>query len=1450
MAESLFDNRYRYDYIYPRGRSGETLRAVDTLNNNREVVIKRPAPNDAPPIRAGQEASILNERRALKALAGHPVLTELLGEGRFFVSGTPHQYIVMERAQGIIIADLVRDLAAQGQRLPELEMLVIIDALLDLLHTAHQKEIVYNDVDAKHLFWDRDNYHLKVIDWGNAVFLEGDTITPQGISIQSDIYQVGELLYFIVTGGGRLDIPKDIDSADFRLDFGEDHMRVHSRLQAIITRAVHPDQRRRYQSIAELRRELAEYRAPQERERNSAVLRVQDRLKQDLSKAELRQLLATIEPVLAKDPGYPPARAAYQEINDRLRDIEVSADLDAVRIYIENNNWTRALDLLRELRDKAGPVTGRLINLLQDCLVLVVEANIQPPPAVLDALELMFEHQLNSAAATLLLEEDTDEESKALMWLMAERIAARVPEILLLRPSLFRLERALRQLTEDGIITTEARAVLAEVWKMLDAVAAMKSAHLSDLRDNYRAIVDRLTGLQPLLHTMSVEYNLSNRRLPITALERATNAAMALADNMHVIGKQAVSSPSDAQGALDNCRIIDPPNPLWNNIQRMLDNLYDLLHSYQTYVPAADGSDLERWLKEAQEDLQPFMDRLFDEMLAGMIDGLAIAEKAWQSYSAAAIQGNRIGALTALANATEAVGTISPTLSGWFNQLRNVVNGATYVERHAIYGALGRALADGWEAFDRGRLTDAERLGQQAFESARSEPERFAARRLKILAQATREWVDRNGINSSSRTQTTLMAVEDLFTVEEKRIHDDFATQMPSLETYLRAMGKGLVELYTRQSTAASRILFVKYVLSGALDAHDGNLDDAEFWHQAAIKALGEYGRRHPAARELDEFISRRRDLNRAEALLNEIHSPEALPKLDAIIRQLEDNPQARLLGTAIHSLRELTAALRDWSDGEFRASATKLDNAIRSIDEAEQGAEITLTSYRGYLMTLHEAALELQGKSHYMRQTIEQKPDEPVAHVRDTHQEMVQVTTELLGEHYAATLRQWADTYEQFYAVYTDGNIRRSARLARFNELFRAMFIDRHPAYPLYRHWYDVVEASPEFPAPPTDEPVPRLEEGADVPQEALQASRYTQTPRRRGGIFSLRNLLLLGGAVIALGSIIGGLLLATQNNDNSGAIPVTRFPTATETVAGDSTTAEVAVQITTAPTLPPTIAPVTVEDFATPTIRPTATPTEAITDTPAPPTETLTPSTTPTATITPTPTATATATETLTPSNTPTPSDTPTPTLPPQGLQGQQDLLALFNSLGEKPWPLEQFAPELGGASWRLGSGATTQGEDIAISPPADLLETHYGNQAVTRIRRTEARLTLTSYNPAVVGEEDLYFGLYLQSPDDDSQRAGVHVQVVPGTNVVNLSLINGEEVLPVLQRSYNVITLDLRIERNIATGDITVFVNGAQLGGTIEGFEAEEPLLPVVFVRDGGVIVNVTSWRITLR
>jgi hypothetical protein len=159
-------------------------------------------------------------------------------------------------------------------------------------------------VDAKHLFWDRDRYRLKVIDWGNAVFLEGDEVTPQGVSRQSDIFQVGELLYFILTGGGRLDVPREAGD-DFQVQFGgdEDENGMATRLRAIISKAVHPNPRLRYPYITELRRDLSEVRTPLERERDAALGRIAERLRRNLSKNELQNLLATLDQAVTSDPG-------------------------------------------------------------------------------------------------------------------------------------------------------------------------------------------------------------------------------------------------------------------------------------------------------------------------------------------------------------------------------------------------------------------------------------------------------------------------------------------------------------------------------------------------------------------------------------------------------------------------------------------------------------------------------------------------------------------------------------------------------------------------------------------------------------------------------------------------------------------------------------------------------------------------------------------------------------------------------------------------------------------------------------------------------------------------------------------------------------------------------------------------------------------------------------------
>ncbi len=1469
MADSLFDNRYRYDYIYPRGRSGETLRAMDTASDDRRVVIKRPAPNDAPPIRAGQEVSIVNERDALTRLTGHPVLTELLGTGQFFVGGMPHQYIVMERAEGIIIEEEVSRLAAQEQRLPELEMLEILDRTLDLLQAAHDLDIVYNDVDAKHLFWNRDTYSLKVIDWGNAVFLEGDEVTQQGISRQTDVYQVGELLYFIMSGGHRADVPRDAGE-DFRLDFHENDARVHSRLQEIISKAVHPNSRLRYTSLKALRSDLSHYRTPLERDRNAVVARIAEKLKaKNLSRSDLTSLQTQLEPALKEDPSHPRSRGTADEIANRLRDLSVSADLDAVHIYMENNNWARAADLLKELRDRAGTQTESIVRLLVDWCILLMDTQAENVPAsILDAIALIFESKPDKAANILLVKSPDDDTLRGTQWRMAERISSHYPDVLLLRPNLYRLDNAIRQLAADGIPVTEARSILQGINNSLDETGRMDSPSAGLLRDKYREVVDNISSLYTILQTLSLQHEFSERRLPLNALTRALNAAMALADNMHIIGKQAAASPRDALSSLDASREIDPANPVWNQIEDFLSHLYEILQSSQTYVPSADGTDLAEWLSGLQTDLLPFSEKLFDEMLSGMMDGIRVADTAWKRYRDVIISGDKTTAIKLLHTASQAVTTISPTLSAWFNQLRSVIDGAQYVEKHSVPGLLGRTLADGWEAFDRGQLADAERLGQQALEISRNETERSASERLWRLARLLREWTERNGVYSESRTQNTLTDVENLFSEDEQTTVEGFGAQMPSNETYLKAMTQGLVRVFDSSSSAALRILFSQYVLAGVLDAHDGRMEDADFWRTASARVLPT-GERHIGIRTLDDFMARREALMHAQQVFATINGKHAIRSMEDIRRQLESNPEARLINSGIVSLRTLEAALQDWSDAEFRAAGIKLEEILKAITECESTSDITLTNYRAWVMELQTAVVELAVQRRNMLQAIDRRPDEPQDNIHEAIRLQAQITIDLLGEEYASVLINWRDTYEQFLDTYTS-DLRRSHKLDEFNELFKALFIDRHPAYPLYRHWYNIIDNSPEFPAPNPDAPPPEVteEEITDIEPESLEdeippAARWVdpdESPSRR------MNPLMIGAGVIGVIVILGALItLSSGGNGDDGLLVAGVDLTITDTPSNDEIATLTAESFTATPTdeptlssrqetqtaialLPPTDEATEVsEDFDTPTPLPTDTDEPEITDTDEPtPTETFTPTDTPTDEPTETPTETFTPTITFTPSITPTATDTPTPTLPAEGLQGSVSLLESYGrALGDPFWNENLFILQDG--SWRLGVGTETEGETIFFFPPEDLLNELYGNNAPSRITRIEADLTLRTFNPAIVEAEEVYFGIIFQSTTD-SNNAGIQIQAVQA-NAINLATYEDNTANFVSQRSVNAVIARLRLDRDPETGDVFAFFNDALIGDAIEFLPPDAPIVPVIFVKDGGVIIGVTSWRVML-
>ena len=1460
MADSLFDNRYRYDHIYPRGRSGETLRAFDSRAQDRPVIIKRPAPNDAPPIRAGQEVSILNERRALQRLSGHPVLTELLGSGQFPIGGMPHQYIVMERAVGDIVADTVLALKANGQYLPELELLFILDSLLDLLQTAHERDIVYNDVDAWHLFWDRDAWQLKVIDWGNAVFLEGDESTPQGVSRQSDVGQVGELLYFLLTGGRRIESPRDAGN-DFRADFGPEADRVSTRLQSIVSRAAHPRMQLRYPDVATLRKDLADFRAPLQRERDTVLNRVSGRLRHDRSRDELHGLMQTLAPALAADPGYPQSRELQKTIEARLQDIAIAADLDAIRIYMENGNWQRSAELLSELRPRADGENSRLVRLLGDMARILQDAQRDDIPALVqDSIVLLFDGQVAEAAQELVTRHASESDYE-LQHMLAERISAHYPDVQLLQPNLLRVRLAMGDLAYAGQPVSEPQVVLDEVLALLQGINANPRLAPVVLQERYGQVCEGLESLQTLLDSLGKGQPLPGAEGLGGALQRALMASRSLAQNLQVIGCRAASSPREATTALANCHIIDPVNNAWALLQRRLDALYEFLGTCQTWVPLADGSGLDNWLRDTRSDLKPFLEFLSDPLLNDMVSGLDVATRAWDKYAMATLQGNRASALDALTQASEALQTLSPTLSSWFIQLRSVVAGARYVERHALFGGLGRALADGWQTWDRGQLAEAARLAQRAREIARNNPQREAADRLARLADASRIWVERNGVASAEATRTAVAAAESLFTEEELKLRDDFAQQMPGTDTFLKAMNRGLVDLIDQQSTAALRILFFHYLLRGAEDAQENDanaLENAAFWHEAALRTLGDDGPQHVAARALESFISRRQDLLDAAGRINEINGPDILPRLATIADQLEANPQARLLAPAILSLAEFQAALRDWTDGEFRPAGVKLENAMNAIDDAEQAAAITLTGYRTWLVSLQAGAAELHTRLRRMNKVIEEKPDTPDNALLEAHRWLVSETERLLSPEQGKTLRQWQTTYERFLATHIDPDLSRSARLTRFNDLFRVMFIDRHPAWPLYRHWFEMTEHQSEFSvatgseSPGTEAPaarqgrrqrgllpggLPALSQPSSRPQPGAEPSEPTRpqppepgpdqgdrspvpfsdddefpelppsapAPRRLSRQITVVALIIVVFAILAL-----VFLYAPGRDPSPGQVSpaLTTEPAMTPVDADDAPAAVV---------LPAS---------ATPLPDPTESPTVA----------TLAPS------------ATAGPTHTATPLRTATP--VPSATLPPLGLQGRQNLLTLLASLAARDaltWPQDAFRAGDENGVWHLGREDPAGDGPLNFALSSDVLDEAYGNRAATRIRRMEVTLVLGDYDPTLLQEDSIWFGATLQIAGDPQMAAGARVRLVqPG--VINLSQHRGSELRPVGQRTVNAVVARLRLERDMDAGSVRVFFNDESLGEPVPMVPGEA-LQPLLYVQGGGVIVSVTDWQITL-
>ena len=1415
-TESLFDNRYRYDHIYPRGRSGETLRAYDTHTGDTPVVIKRPASQDAPPMRAGQEVSINTERQALERLAGHPVLTELRGTGTFRVGGHTHAYIVMDLARGELVEEMVFERAAQGAYLSDLEALVIVDRLLDLLVHAHDRQVIYNDVDAKHLFWDRATYQLKVIDWGNAVFLDEPGTQPQ-VNRASDIYQCGELLYFIFTGGNRLAVEVQEDDT-FYVNFGPDAERIPARLQAVITRAVNPDPRRRFGSISELRATLEEYRRPLEKTRDDMIGNVRRRVRATASQEELAELAADLEQARASDPGYPPGAELAAEIDTLLRQITVQADLDAILIYLESANWTRALALLRELLPQAGPAHAALVQFLVEATATLDELGLSPAPTGFAAmLEPLFSGDLPGAGQVLITTSEARVTARRAQWLLAERLAALVDAVVLLRPHLVRLRHDLGEISG-----------LDKVLEWLDEVEAELDRNpvpgLTGLQVIYQQADSNLARLQQELEAAQDHLSIQAQENTYSAVERARHAARTVVAWLEQVGQHAFSDPARAAELLERAARIDPTSPHFAALHGYFDEVQQAVRAMGQFRPQGDGTNLGVWFADVHGFLQPYLDDLSDAGLHNAVRAVHQAGIGWLTVLDYLALGRRQPAINLLRRTADLLRPHNEQVAAWLGSLATRLPDADYVEQLSPNESLAAALVAGWQAWDQGDAVGAAAHGQRALEFATTPGEQMAANRLRELGSLLDEWLASHGEQDQTRTDQAETRALGLLLDDEEAERHTFAEQMPDTSVYLRAMNRGVVAYMRQSSSAGWRALYVHYVLRGVLALQEDNLDEADFWRSAALNCVEE-ARTHRLFQVLDRTLTGRRLVRSAQRALNAVSRPV---DLEGARQALNAPLAAELLGGAQSTVIQAEEALRHWSDGDFYNARQSLDMAVENINTAVEVAHLEIPSFVAWLTRLRDAAAQLQ----QTRLTIEQgavtTSTEPDPALSDALTEIVSTTQQMLGPNHVHQVRQWDEMYRAVLETYTSQRLVRRDKLAAFERHFSSLFINKHPLYPLFRYWENVIQNMPPDEVEddliemdgfvPTPDAPAFLDDDQGEPEPVPISS-----PDAPGS--DLPWNWIIAGALLVLIVVIGFAVLRTIGSQDEGEDDGNQESSAP---AGQVVTAIPSDPPRATLTLPPTPVPTraAVSVLASPTaaapdvepVEPVVIPTEPpVTDTPAPPTSTPTPA------VSPTPIEIMMAEEQATPN---------------------RSALSALSALEEReslPWG-DGLVPGSDG-TWLLSTEAD---DEAVIEFTPELMAELFIPGAANFFVRADVVLRLVSYDPDALQNGEVSVGFGAQNTDE--QRTIGQVQFLEEA-FVSLGLNQNGQFRSATQFPLQGETVKLSIQRT-NSNTLTFLVDDRSLGDSVFLFARGEPLALLLYASGQDVVAEVSTFEVEFR
>ncbi|MBD2018254.1 serine/threonine protein kinase [Microcoleus sp. FACHB-53] len=264
MIGHTLGGRYQIVQSLGRGGFGETYLAEDThLPDHPLTVLKKLKPQSTDPFSLQLARSLFDtEVKVLYKLGTHNQIPQLFAH----FEENQEFYLVQEYINGHDLSHAIQS----GQRLPETQVIQLLQDILDILSYVHQQRVIHRDIKPANLMRRASDGKIVMIDFGAVKQVSTQLKHSQGQSVStiaigtpgympseqskgcpkfcSDIYAVGMVAIQALTGVEPLQLPIDPNTLEI---IWKNRASVSPNLADVLDKMVRYDFSQRYQSATD-----------------------------------------------------------------------------------------------------------------------------------------------------------------------------------------------------------------------------------------------------------------------------------------------------------------------------------------------------------------------------------------------------------------------------------------------------------------------------------------------------------------------------------------------------------------------------------------------------------------------------------------------------------------------------------------------------------------------------------------------------------------------------------------------------------------------------------------------------------------------------------------------------------------------------------------------------------------------------------------------------------------------------------------------------------------------------------------------------------------------------------------------------------------------------------------------------------------------------------------------